>query len=71
MSPTALIPFCEFDGNMSIMGVKNENFNVPICNSFQEKIIGDQICYTVDPNKYRNSIDKEKGSIKYYHLCNN
>ena len=29
--PTALVPFCEFSGNMSVMGVKIDQFNVPIC----------------------------------------
>ena len=52
--PTALIPFCEFGGSMSKMGVKVEMFDVPVCNSFQPVIIGDQLCYQVDPNLYRN-----------------
>ena len=37
--PTALIPFCEFGGNMSVMGVKIDQFDVPVCNSFRPKII--------------------------------
>ena len=51
LSPTALIPFCEFGGNMSVMGVKIDQIDVPVCNSFRPKIKGDQLCYTVDPNK--------------------
>ena len=50
-SPTALIPFCKFGGDMSIMGVKMEEVDVPVCNSFRPKIVLDQLCYTVDPNK--------------------
>ena len=58
LSPTALIPFCEFGGNMSAMGVKIKQFDVPVCNSFRPKIIRDQLCYTVDPNKYyKHEID--------------
>ena len=53
-SPTALIPFCVFGGNISVMGVKIDNFDIPFCNSFKTKIIQDQLCYSVDPNKYRN-----------------
>ena len=56
-SPTALIPFCEFSGNMSVMGVKIDQFDVPVCNSFRPKIIRDQLCYTVDPNEYKHKID--------------
>ena len=51
LSPTALIPFCDFGGNMSVMGVKIDQFDVPVCNSFRPKIVQDQLCYTVDPNK--------------------
>ena len=45
---------------MSSMGVKIENFSVPVCNSFQPKILNDQICYEVDLNTYANkdNIDK-------------
>ena len=55
--PTALIPFCEFGGNMSVMGVKIDLIDVPVCNSFRPKIIRDQLCYTVDPNEYKDKID--------------
>ena len=57
LSPTALIPFCEFGGNMSVMGVKIEQFNFPVCNSFRPRIIKDQLCYTVDPNEFKDKID--------------
>ena len=39
---TALIPFCEFGGNMSVMGVNIDQFDVPVCNSFWPKIVRDQ-----------------------------
>ena len=52
LSPSALIPFCKFGGNMSNMGIKNKHFSVPVCNSFQAKVLNDQLCYEVDPNKY-------------------
>ena len=65
--PTALIPFCEFGGNMSVMGVKIDNFDVPVCTSFRPKIIRDQLCYTVDPNEYKNKIDlKGELSLSLY-----
>ena len=57
LSPTALIPYCEFGGNMSVMGVKIDQFDVPVCNSFRPKMIRDQLCYTVDPNEYKHKID--------------
>ena len=42
---------------MSVMGVKIDQFDVPVCNSFRPKIIRDQLCYTVDPNKYKHKVD--------------
>ena len=59
-SPSALIPFCEFSGNMSIMGVKIDQFDVPVCNSFRPKFSGDQLCFEVDPNYYKDKIDADK-----------
>ena len=61
MSPSALIPFCEFGGNMSVVGVKIDQFDVPVCNSFQARILRDQLCYEVDLNKFsiRDNIRKE------------
>ena len=55
--PTSLIPFCEFNGNMSVMGVKIDQFRTPVCNSFRPRIIRDQVCYTVDLNDYKPKIN--------------
>ena len=49
--PTALIPFCSFSDNFTLMGVPKLNFNVPVCNSFSPKVVNDQLCYTADPNQ--------------------
>ena len=58
--PTALIPFCIFGGNISVMGVKIDQFDDPVCNSFRPKIVMDQLCYEVDPNDYKDKIDLGK-----------
>ena len=63
--PTALIPFCEFGGNISAMGVKIEQLEVPVCNSFKAKILNDQLCYTVNPNEYKDKIDL-KGELSLF-----
>ena len=57
MNPTALIPFCEFGGNISAMGVKIGQLETPVCNSFRAKIIKNQLCFEVDPNNYKDKID--------------
>ena len=45
---------------MSAMGVKIDNFDVPVCNSFKAKIRNDQLCYEVDLDQYKDkdNIDK-------------
>ena len=37
---------------MSSMGVEVEQFDVPVCNSFQATILNDQLCYEVDLNRF-------------------
>ena len=45
---------------MSAMGVKIDQFDVPVCNSFRPKTLQDQLCSTVvDPNEYRHKINLE------------
>ena len=39
---------------MSAMGLKIAQFDVPVCNSFQAKILNDQLCYEVDLNTFSN-----------------
>ena len=58
--PSAFIPFCEFGGNISAMGEKIDQFDVPVCNSFEAKIIDDQLCYEVDLNRFSNMNNIEK-----------
>ena len=64
---TAMIPFCEFGGNMSVMGVKIDQLEVPVCKSFRPKIVMDQLCYSVDPNEFRKYLNDngEKGISLY------
>ena len=44
---------------MSVVGVKINQFDVPVCNSFQAKILNDQLCYEVDLNKFSVNIERE------------
>ena len=60
LSPTTLIPFCAFSNNFSVMGIKIDQFSVPVCNSFRPKIIQDQLCYEVDPNEYKKLLNNDE-----------
>ena len=45
---------------MSSMGIKIDQFDVPVCNSFQAKMLNDQLCYEVDLNRFRtNNITRD------------
>ena len=39
---------------MSAVGVTIDQFDIPVCNSFEGKIINDQLCYEVDLNRFSN-----------------
>ena len=39
---------------MSTLGIKIDQFDVPVCNAFQAKVLNDQLCYEVDLNRYSN-----------------
>ena len=60
MSPSAFIPFCELGGNMSLMGIKIDQFDVPVCNSFKARTLNDQLCYELDVNKFIDKADMER-----------
>ena len=67
LNPTALVPFCSISDNYSAMGVKIDQIDVPVCSSFRPKIMSDQLCYTVDLNKYKEKIMvKEKVYFTFF-----
>ena len=43
---------------MSAMGAKIPQFEVPVCNSFEPKILNDQLCYEVDLKKFSDRNNK-------------
>ena len=51
------------------MGVTIDQLNFPVCNGFKAKIVRDQLCYTLDPNNYKEKVDfndKTKISLSFY-----
>ena len=45
---------------MSAVGIKIDQFDIPVCNIFQDRIINDQLCYEVDLNEYVSQKDSDK-----------
>ena len=50
-NPSALIPFCAFGGDMTVLGRMDANFSLPVCSVFQPRVLHGQLCYAVDVNK--------------------
>ena len=48
---------------MSSMGIKIDQFDTPICNSFHAKVLNDQLCYEINLNEHSNK-DNNKQEIK-------
>lgn len=57
LSPSSLIPVCNF-GGVNI-GIKIKEFNIPVCNLFSYKILNDQLCYEVDLNRFKDSFTNQ------------
>ena len=45
---------------MSVMGVKIDQFELPVCNKFKQKIVRGRRCFQVDVNEFRDQVDDEK-----------
>ena len=59
-SPSAFIPFCEFgQEKMASTGVNIDQFHIPVCNSFEAIILGDQLCYQIDLNRFSTKDESE------------
>ena len=53
LSPSALIPFCDFGGDVSWLAEKVSEFDLAVCNSFRKTLLKGQLCYTLDVNQLR------------------
>ena len=58
-NPSALIPFCDLNGNMEVVGTFHSKFPIPVCSAFVKVILNNQVCYQIDVNKYRTGSDDE------------
>ena len=45
---------------MTVVGAKANQFDDPVCNSFQATIVNDQRCYEVDLNRFSNESNRAK-----------
>ena len=52
-SPSSFIPFCSF--GKEFIGIKNQYFDIPVCNIFKPKLHYDQLCYETDLQELKDS----------------
>ena len=64
VSPSAFIPFCDFGGNMTVVGRKIDQFPIPVCDKFKKTTLYDQVCYSIDLNEMPAQMDVREGFNK-------
>ena len=47
LTPAALIPFCAYQTDMTLLGENRQDFPFQACNKFQTTVLDGQICYTL------------------------
>ena len=45
-TPTALIPFCAYQTNMTLLGQRIPGLNYTVCSQFQPTLVAGQLCYS-------------------------
>ena len=54
LPPSALVPFCSYQGNNSLLGQQRIGFqNLTFCDKFQPTILEGQLCYSLDVTKLK------------------
>ena len=67
LNPTALVPFCSVSDDYSAMGVKIDQIDDPVCNSFRPKMVRGQLCYSLDLNQIKKKFElKETFSFSFF-----
>ena len=81
LPPSALVPFCSYQRNSSLLGQERPELdNLTICDKFKTTILDGQLCYSLDIAKldekgFADSLSKaeleevqEIGPVSYTHL---
>ena len=48
LTPAALIPFCAYQTNMTLLGQKAEGINFTTCSQFRPTVLEGQLCYSLN-----------------------
>ena len=58
LTPAALIPFCAYQTNMTLLGQTRQDLPFPVCDQFQPTMLEGQRCYVLDLNSISNKESK-------------
>ena len=58
LTPAALIPFCAYQTNMTLLGQTRQDLPFPVCDQFQPTVLEGQRCYVLDLNSISNKETK-------------
>ena len=54
LPPSALVPFCSYQGNSSLLGEARFEFqNMTLCGQFQPTLLEGQLCYSLNAAEYK------------------
>ena len=48
LTPAALIPFCAYQTNMTLLGQNRQDLPFTVCSKFQPTVLKEQLCYSLD-----------------------
>ena len=65
LTPAALIPFCAYQTNMTLLGQARQDLPFIVCSQFQPTVLEGQLCYSLDLkiNTTMSSTGKRNGLI--------
>ena len=59
LPPSALVPFCSYQGDRDLLGEKRPELgNITMCNNFQPTILEGQLCHSLDVTKVKRKTTK-------------
>ena len=64
-SPSAFIPFCEYNGDMLAVGEHIDTFPFPVCTAFRPTVLQGQLCYMFDPDSVKANITSGDHSLLF------
>ena len=64
-SPSAFIPFCEFNGDMLAVGEYIDSFPFPVCNAFRPSVLHGQLCYQFDPSTVLTNLTTDQPFLMF------